>query len=264
MGTTENLARFIAETQYDDLPAAVVAAAKTGILDGIANLLAGSTQPVAQIISAYTLELGGTPVSSVIGHGFKTNPLNAAFANGVSGHCLDFELQGQPSSHGTSSILPGPLALAEAQGGASGKELIVAYALGWDVQQRIVAASYRAGANLRGFHPPGVYGPLGGTASAAKMLKLTQEHVRMALGIAASRTGGLFANNGTMVKSTHPGNAARMSTEAALLARRGFRSHDAIFEAPRGYVAVLFDDRFDWDGFLADAGTVFHLGTLRN
>jgi hypothetical protein len=61
----------------------------------------------------------------------------------------------------------------------------------------------------------------------------------------ASRMGGLFANNGTMVKSTHPGNAARLSTEAALLARRGFLSHDAIFEAPRGYVAVLFDDHFD-------------------
>jgi len=135
----------------------------------------------------------------------------------------------------------------------------VAYALGWDVQQRIVAASHRAGANLRGFHPPGIYGPLGGTASAAKMLKLNQDQVTMALGIGASRTGGLFANNGTMVKSTHPGNAARMSTEAALLARRGLISNDAIFEAPRGYVSVLFDDRFDWDGFLADAGTIFHL-----
>jgi len=148
MGTTEELARFIAETHYDDLPAAVVAAAKIGILDGVANMLAGSTQPVAQLVSAYTLELGGTPVSSVIGHGFKTNPLNAAFANGVFGHCLDFELQGQPSSHGTSSILPGPLALAEAQGGASGKELIAAYVLGWDVQQRIVTASHSAGADI--------------------------------------------------------------------------------------------------------------------
>ena len=109
---------------------------------------------------------GHSKLASVIGHGFKTNPLNAAFANGVSGHCLDFELQGQPSSHGTSSILPGPLALAEAHGGVSGKELIAAYALGWDVQPRIVAASHRAGANLRGFHPPGVYGPLGGTAGS--------------------------------------------------------------------------------------------------
>ena len=259
MGTTEDLAHYIAETNYEDLPAAVVAAAKTGILDGIANLLAGSTQPVAKLVSDYTLELGGNPVSSVIGHGFKTNPLNAAFANGVAGHCLDYELQGQPSSHGTSSILPGPLALAEAQGGASGKELIAAYTLGWDVQQRIVTASYNAGANLRGFHPPGVYGPLGGVASAAKILKLNPDQVQMALGIGASRTGGLFANNGTMVKSTHPGNAARMSTEAALLARRGLISNDDIFESPRGYVSVLFDDRFDWDGFLADAGESYHL-----
>jgi 2-methylcitrate dehydratase PrpD len=259
MGTTEQLARFIAQTQYEDLPATVVAAAKVGILDGVANLLAGSTQPVAKLVSEYTQELGGNPVSSVIGHGFKTNPLNAAFANGVAGHCMDFELQGQPSSHGTSSILPGPIALAEAEGGASGKALILAYTLGWDVQQRIVAACRRAGANLRGFHPPGVYGTLGGTASAAKMLKLNQEQVTMALGIGASRTGGLFANNGTMVKSTHPGNAARMSTEAALLARKGFLSNDAIFEAPRGYVSVLFDNHFDWDGFLADAGTTFHL-----
>jgi hypothetical protein len=82
MGTTEDLARFIAETQYDDLPAEVVAAAKIGILDGVANLLAGSTQPVAQIASAYTRELGGTPVASVIGHSFKTNPLNAALPMG--------------------------------------------------------------------------------------------------------------------------------------------------------------------------------------
>src|SRR4029450_474061 len=159
MGTTEDLARFIAETQYDDLPAAVVAAAKIGILDGVANLLAGSTQPVAQLVSAYTLELGGTPVASVIGHGFKANPLKAAVANEGSGHCLDFELQGQPSLHGTSSILPGPLALAEAHGGASGKELMVAYALGWDVQQRIVAGSHRAGATPRGFHPPRATAP---------------------------------------------------------------------------------------------------------
>jgi hypothetical protein len=77
VGTTAELARFIAETHYDDLPAEVVAAAKVGILDGVANLLAGSTQPVAQLISAYTRELGGTPVSSVTGHGFKTNPLSA-------------------------------------------------------------------------------------------------------------------------------------------------------------------------------------------
>ena len=54
MGTTEDLARFIVQTNYEDLPTDVVAAAKVGILDGIANLLAGATQPVAKLVSAYT------------------------------------------------------------------------------------------------------------------------------------------------------------------------------------------------------------------
>jgi len=44
MGTTEALARLIAATNFEDLPAEVVSAAKVGILDGVANLLAGATQ----------------------------------------------------------------------------------------------------------------------------------------------------------------------------------------------------------------------------
>ncbi len=60
MGATEQLARFIAETRYDTLPREVIEAAKIGILDGVANLLAGSTQPLAGIMSAYVQQMGGT------------------------------------------------------------------------------------------------------------------------------------------------------------------------------------------------------------
>ena len=92
MSATESLARFIADTSYDKLPSSVVDAAKIAILDGVANMLAGSTQAVATIIGQYVRELGGAPQSSVIGWGFKTNAPSAAFANGVFGHCLDFEI----------------------------------------------------------------------------------------------------------------------------------------------------------------------------
>jgi 2-methylcitrate dehydratase PrpD len=236
-----------------------VKAAKIGILDGIGNTLAGSTQPVAQIISEYVQDMGGTPMSSVVGRGFKTSPFWAAFANGAFTHCMDYEIQGTPSTHGTSSILPAALALAETVAGASGKDVIEAYAIGWDVQQRIITASTSAGADLRGFHPPGVYGPLGAAAAAAKIFKFNKDEVRMVLGIAASRTGALFANNGTMTKSTHPGNAARVATEAALLVRKGFTSNASIFEEPRGYIASLFGGLFSWERMLEETGTKFHL-----
>ena len=256
MSATESLARFIADTSYDKLPSSVVDAAKIAILDGVANMLAGSTQAVATIIGQYVRELGGAPQSSVIGWGFKTNAPSAAFANGVFGHCLDFEIQGYPPTHGTSSCLPAALALAEGQN-ASGKIIIEAYVVGWEVQGRLRAAS--AQASNPAFHSPGLVGPFGGAAASAKVLGLDAYQTQMAIGIAASRTGGLTANTGTMVKSTHPGNAARMGVEAALLTGAGFTSNENILEAPNGYAAALFQGHLSWDILTEGLGSSYRL-----
>lgn len=93
MSATKTLSQFVASTCYDEFDDSVVAAAKVAILDGVANMLAGSTQELA----------------SIVGWGFKTNAPSAAFANGAFGHCLDFEIQGYPPTHGTSSCLPAAL-----------------------------------------------------------------------------------------------------------------------------------------------------------
>ena len=115
-GVTETLARFVTDTHYDALPPAVVTAAKIAIFDGIANMLAGSTQPLSAILVEYLKQIGGNPQCAVVGHDFRTNAPAAAFANGVFLHCLDYEIQGQPVAHGTSNILPPALALAEMSG----------------------------------------------------------------------------------------------------------------------------------------------------
>ncbi len=103
MDATKTLSQFVAETDYESFPVSVVEAAKVALLDGVANMLAGSTHELAGIIGRYVQDLGGAPQSSVVGWGFKTNAPSAAFANGVFGHCLDFEIQGYPPTHGTSS-----------------------------------------------------------------------------------------------------------------------------------------------------------------
>ncbi len=256
MRATQTLAQFIADTDYASLPAPVVEAAKIAILDGVANIVAGSGQELADIIGRYVRHLGGAPHASVVGWGFRTNAPSAAFANGVFGHCLDYEIQGFPPTHGTSSCLPAALALGE-QHRVSGQRVIAAYALGWEVQGRLRAAS--APATSPAYHPPGLVGPLGGAAAAAKTLNLDAAQTRMALGIAASRTGGLTANTGTMVKSTHPGNAARMGAEAAILAGMGYTASDVVLESPVGYAAALFADKFDWDTAIGGLGDSWRL-----
>jgi MmgE/PrpD N-terminal domain len=150
-GPTAILADFVSETRYERLPSSVVEAARIAILDGVANLLAGCGQPVAQITAGFVREMGGTAACSVIGHEFKTSPPQAAFANGVALHCLDFEVQGYPAAHGTSAILPPALALGEARG-ASGRDIITAYVVGWEVQARLRSAAPHRPAHP--FHPP--------------------------------------------------------------------------------------------------------------
>ena len=256
MSATRTLAQFIADTEFDSLPSPVVEAAKTAILDGVANVVAGSVQELADIIGRYVRDAGGSPQSSVVGWGYKTNPPSAAFANGVFGHCLDYEIQGFPPTHGTSSCLPAALALAELHH-VPGSRVITAYVLGWEIQGRLRAAS--APATAPGYHPPGLVGPLGGAAAAAKTLGLDGEQTLMALGIAASRTGGLTANTGTMVKSTHPGNAARMGAEATILAGMGYTASDEVLESPVGYAAAIFGGEFNWDVATGGLGASWRL-----
>lgn len=256
MNATQQIAQFIANTRYENIPGPVLDATRTIILDGIANVLAGSTQPVLDHVRRYVERLGGRPDCTVIGLQARTNAPLAAFANGAAMHVLDYEPQGIPSTHGTSTLLPGILALAEVNG-LSGRDVLTAFAVGWEVQQRIAMAARKS--ESRPFHPPGIYGPPSCAAACANLLHLNEQQTRVALGIGASRTGALFANNGTMTKSTHPGNAGRMGVEAVMLAADGFTANEAIFETGRGYVETLFGNDFEWDALLGGLGHEWNL-----
>ena len=256
MNATQQIAHFISSTRYEDIPPPVLAATRTILLDGLANVLAGSTQPELDFVRRYVDRLGGRADCTVVGSPNRTNAPLAAFANGAAMHVLDYEPQGIPSTHGTSTLLPGILALAEVNG-LSGRAVVTAFAVGWEVQQRIAMAARRA--ESRPFHPPGIYGPPACAAACANLLGLNEQQTRVALGIGASRTGALFANNGTMTKCTHPGNAGRMGVEAAMLAADGFTANEDIFETGRGYVETLFGDAFDWDALLGGLGQQWNL-----
>ena len=256
MSVTEELAGHISAATFDAMPMEAIKAAKVVILDGLAVTLAGSREQAAQIVSDYAREMGGNPVCSVFGQGFKTSPPMAAFVNGVAGHVLDYEVMWHPATHATSPTLPGILGLAERRQ-STGADIVTALITGFEVQGRIRVASAHQG--LSGFHPPGLVGVMGSAAAGSVMLGLDSQQTRMALGIAASRAGTVSANTGTMTKSTHCGNAGRMGLEAALLAERGFTANANIFEHENGYAAVLFGDEFELDAVTRDFGKPYRL-----
>jgi 2-methylcitrate dehydratase PrpD len=220
--------------RYESVPEKAIEVAKQVVLDGLAVMHAGSTEPlgVGRIATAYVREIGGSPQASVVAGGFKTSMVNAAFANGTFAHALDFDNTSNPPNHPTSPTLPVILAIAEHHR-LPGRKIIEAVISAFEVQARVrIAASGLATGS--GFHKPGTVGLFGAVTAAIRMLDLDRQQALMAFGIAGSRAGSMSINTGTMTKSSHSGHAARMGIECALLASMGWTASPDVF-GPRGF-----------------------------
>jgi aconitate decarboxylase len=244
MGITQTFCRNITACDSAALDAKAIEAARRLILDGIAVAVAGSHERAPAILADHIRDLGCAERASAIGFALRTSPVHAAYLNGASMHVLDYEPMWSPPNHATSTTLPAALALAEATG-ANGRETLTALVKGCEVQGRLRVASGQIEPRDLIFHPPGVVGVMSSAAAAAHLLRLDTEHLRCALGLAASRAGTVIANAGTMAKSTHCGMAAAMGLDAALTAARGFTANPDIIEARDGYAQAFFGSSFD-------------------
>ena len=258
MAVTAQLCERIDAIDYPDLGRPAIEAARRLVLDGIAIAIAGTEEEAIQILAAHHKEQGGTPQATAIGNGFRLNTVAAAALNGAAMHVLDFEPMWSPANHALSTTLAGVLALAEHRG-ASGREILTALVKGVEMQGWIRQASGQFEASTLRFHPPGAAGPLGAAVAVGHLLKLNAGQLANAIGIAASRAGGLLANAGTMTKSTHCGHAAAMGLESALLAARGFGANTAVFEAAHGYAPAFYDDAFKAEEMLGFGRAPFRI-----
>jgi len=251
---TEQFIDCVRAVSYDSLPPAAIDMARQVTLDGIAVILAGSTEPlgVGRISIAYARETGGAPQASVITGGFKTSMANAAYANGTMAHALDFDNTWYPLNHPTSPTLPTILALAENYR-LSGKQIIEAIAAAFEVQGRVRLASTGLKTG-QGFHKPGTTGTFGATAAACKLLDLDKQQTLMAFGLAGSRAGSLSINTGSMTKSSHSGHAARMGLECGLLAKMGWTASADVF-GPKGFFDTFLNGDAKPELLLKDFGS---------
>lgn len=245
---TARIASRVCEVGFADLDDAAIAAAKRLIADGVAVAVAGAREEAPSILAQHVRQAGGAPQATVWGFGFRTAPAQASYVNAASMHVLDFEPMSNPPTHAVSPTVPAAFALAEARG-AGGRDLLTACAKGFEMQGRVLLAADPARGSLQ-FHTPGIIGVMGSAVASAHLLRLDAQQLAHALGMAASRCGGLPANSGSMVKCTHCGNVAAAGLEAAMLAARGFTAHPGILDAPHGYVATFFTGTFDYGKLL--------------
>jgi 2-methylcitrate dehydratase PrpD len=237
MGTTEKVAQFIVHTTFEQIPPEAIQVAKGALVDGLGVAIAGSQTDIGRIVSRWAKEMGGALIAGVIGGGFKTAPAIAARTNGTMGHALDYDDVTKNTGHPTPPLLPALLAIGEVQR-ASGRELLEAYAVGFELESKLGNCMSRKH-YAHGWHSTSIFGTMGAAAAAAKLLKLDVWQTQMALGVAASEAGGLRQNFGTMTKPYHAGLAASNGVIAATLARQGFTSAPDIIEGEFGFLRVF-------------------------
>ena len=233
------LAQYAANLQYDALPADVRKLAHLVLLDTLGCAMAGAgTEEVAQIRRAMSQANGhveGGGDSLYWGTQDKAPLPQAVLANGAAVHAREIDDFGG-CAHSGSVVIPAALGIA-ARTGASGRELLTAIVIGYDIARRAMdgGGGYQA-FKERGWHSTSTCGGFGAAAAAGRLLGLNAQQLQWALGYAGSNAGGTWAYipEGAMSKRVHPGFAAQTGIIAAYLAANNVTGPASIFEAPWG------------------------------
>ena len=180
----DRICRFVVETHFADLDASVVERAKKVLYDTIGTIAAGAQQKEPAEMAARMRPYSGRETSSVIGQKKKADSMNAALINGTAGTWLEMD-EGNQFARGHAGIhvvTPG-LAVGEEKG-VSGKELLTAVILGYEIACRVGIAS-----KLRmTMHPHGSWGTLGAAVTVGKLMKVDVDQMRTLINIASSMT----------------------------------------------------------------------------
>jgi 2-methylcitrate dehydratase PrpD len=251
------LAQHVCRTGYADLPASTIQSSRRDILDTFGCMLGGSGSPGIDELCAVINHWGGREESRVLLRGTRLPAPQAALLNASMGHALDFDdtLDTGGSIHPGVSVLASVLAAADSLGSVSGRDVLLAVALGLDVSCRIALASTLD----RGWHRTAAMGVFGATAGVSKLMGLTVEQMVHAFGIAYSHAAGnrQCILDGALTKRMQAGQAASAGVFSAVLARTGFTGAHNIFNGRFGFLELYQPNGHDASLLLRDLGTAF-------
>ncbi|MBN8478514.1 MAG: MmgE/PrpD family protein [Burkholderiales bacterium] len=239
MGATERVARYVADVDYARAPAELEHRTRRAIVDLFAAAVAAREDAGFRIVRRVVATEAREGPCTIVPTGETTTPAMAALVNGAAGHALDYDdVSDTLYGHPTVTILPPLLAVAQARG-SSGRALVDAYNVGFDVAVAIAHALPAKPHFDRGWHATASIGVMSATAALCRLMGLDVARTRHALGIAGSHVGSSRQNFGTMTKPLHPGSSGFSAVLSARLAEEGFTADPEQLEKPLGYFATF-------------------------
>jgi len=234
----DRFADYTRSLSYTRLPTAAVHEVKRRVLDSMGCAFGAWNAPPCRIARRLAQSVNVANGATLWGTKHKTLPDLAAFANGSLVRYLDFNdtyLSKEPAH--PSDNLAAVLAAGETAH-ASGKQVIEALALAYEVQCRLCDA---AALRPRGWDHV-TYGPFSSALASAKVLNLSRAQTVQAVNLAGvanvalrqTRVGDL-----SMWKACAFSNATRNGLFAAMLAQQGMTGPSPIFEGEKGFMKLV-------------------------
>jgi 2-methylcitrate dehydratase PrpD len=238
------LAQWVSEIRFEDLPADVVDTTKLRILDVLGLALAGAETRFGRAIRSGAVAIASPGPCRILGSGDKVGLTSAAFANASFPQALEFDdTHNESIVHMSSPSVAAALALSETRP-VSGRDAILAMAISNEIACRVgVVAPGQF--HRRGFHPTGLFSPFGIAYGAGKLLGLDAQALAYAAGTCGSFAAGVLECwvDGTDTKFLHSGWAAQSGLSAAILAGAGVTGPPRIFEGRFGLFASHLPDQ---------------------
>jgi len=260
VGATTAAAEWISGLTIADVPVEARTASKLALLDCIGVAAAATTEPLGRAVLAHARSTAGPPVAGVLASSIRTGAEQAAFANGVLAHALDYDDTWAPpagvaqvtASHPTCTLLPTLLALGEHED-VSGADLLVALVAGYELHGKL---GFPDRTSVRsGFHGSAVFGAVAAAGAAARLVGLDAAGTAVAIAIGAANAAGVNVNRGTMTKPYQIGNVSAGAVRAALLARAGLSGPGDAIEGKHGFAHGFMEaDRWDEAVFVQSLG----------
>jgi 2-methylcitrate dehydratase PrpD len=267
-----DLAKFAVETGWEDLPASVVHETKRILMDSIGCILGAQTIDKGKMSLSLGKRLGGNPEATIFGAGDKISLTTAVLVNGELMFTLDYH-NIMSNAHDGAYILPSVLAFAESSG-ASGKDVILASALGCEISSRLAMAVGQHAAGVMGasgrLRPQtesdgpnrlgNAYSNFGAAAGAGKLLKYDLDKMNHALGLSGHLcmilTKQRWGSSEIRYLSKYgiPGWQGTGAVMAVLLADEGYSGDTNVLDGKTGFAHMCGYREWHPEKILEDLG----------
>ena len=227
---TDRVIRFIQKLAWEELSPDLRHQSKRCLLDTLGALIAGAKTPPADIMAGIAERQFSGSEATILVRGTRATASGAALANGFAANALDIDdgyrlVKGHPGA----CVLPALLTAAELTPGCTGSEFLTAFITGYELgirAGRIRHACYDA------YHSSGSWGAVAGASAAGRIMGLSAEKLRHAMGAAEYHAPIAPMMKGIKTPSMGKdsiGWGAMVAMLSVLMARDGFTGIEPLY-----------------------------------